>query len=236
MQNELVLLLGGRAPQRLRRRRRRPVPAAGDAGRHADGEVPIEQLMGRRRGPRRRRRRRDLMPGHVTHVEGGPLRRAARTGSRAGGRHARGHAAPHRAGADSTLEPVDQLVYLMHRADRGYRVGVTMSVRPTAAGPPDSGSACGSTRSTATSCGARGLPTRAARRRTGRRGSPPTYGLPTALLPRRRSRPGDGRRLARPALREHRHRRPGQGAHGRICDLHPDFPHHRPRTAAGARR
>ena len=43
-QNELVLLLGGRAPQRHRRRRQRPVPAAGhdgrDAGRsRADREV-----------------------------------------------------------------------------------------------------------------------------------------------------------------------------------------------------
>jgi DNA helicase-2/ATP-dependent DNA helicase PcrA len=41
--------------------------------------------------------------------------------------------------ADTLLEPEQWVVYLMHRSDRGYRVGLTKSVRPGRRGAPESG-------------------------------------------------------------------------------------------------
>ena len=57
VQNELVLLLVRRAPQRLRRRRQRSVPASRHDGHHAHRRGPDRAGRGRRRGDRHRRRR-----------------------------------------------------------------------------------------------------------------------------------------------------------------------------------
>jgi DNA helicase-2/ATP-dependent DNA helicase PcrA len=136
VQNELVLLL-------TRTHRNICVVGDGDqclpAGTMIStpvGPVPIEQIkvgdevLGTGGGF-------ELTAGRVTFVKEGvhPGRMYRIT---AGGRTM--EATPgHLLFVDPMLEPGGWLVYLMHRADMGWRIGVTKTVRPNAHGKPDFG-------------------------------------------------------------------------------------------------
>jgi len=75
--------------------------------------------------------------GTVTHVEEGRYEGDVVT-VHAGGRRITG--TPHHVVLAKTDIPAGKwVVYLMHRADRGWRVGLTKSVRPRRAGEPDIG-------------------------------------------------------------------------------------------------
>jgi DNA helicase II / ATP-dependent DNA helicase PcrA len=136
VQNELVLLLT---------RAHRNVCVVGDGDQclpagtlvsTPGGPVPIEQIkvgdevLGTGGGP-------ELVPGRVTFVKEGihPGRLYRIT---AGGRTIEGTPG-HLLFVDPMLEPGGWLVYLMHRADMGWRIGVTMTVRANADGKPDFG-------------------------------------------------------------------------------------------------
>jgi DNA helicase-2/ATP-dependent DNA helicase PcrA len=79
----------------------------------------------------------ELVPGRVTFVKEGvhPGRMYRIT---AGGRTLEGTPG-HLMFVDPMLEPGGWIVYLMHRSDMGWRVGVTMTVRPNSDGKPDLG-------------------------------------------------------------------------------------------------
>ena len=129
VQNELVTPARRRAPQRLRRRRHRPVPAA----RHARSPRPTgprrssrsqvgDEVLGTAGGSADGRRHRSprSMPGRYS----GPIVPGARPAA-ATLRGTPHHIVP----ARIVARPGRWLVYLMYRADRGYRVGQTKSVR-----------------------------------------------------------------------------------------------------------
>src|SRR5947209_550911 len=135
-QNELVMLLG---------REHRNVCVVGDS----DQCLPPGTMVSTPAGPRRielieegdevcgTRGFAQTSPGTVVAVKQrfylGRLYRM-----RAGGQELR--ATPHHIVlARQAFDPGQWLVYLMYRADRGYRIGITMSVRPCRAGIDDIG-------------------------------------------------------------------------------------------------
>ena len=128
VQNELVLLLGGRAPQRLRRGRQRPVPAARHDGvdaRPAPCRSSRSQVGDDVLGTGGDRR---WSPATVTDVQRGRYDGPAvpRRGRRPRRCRARRTTS---CSPGPTLDADGWLVYLMYRADRGYRIG-RRSVRP----------------------------------------------------------------------------------------------------------
>ncbi len=136
VQNELVLMLSAHSGD---------VCVVGDADqclppgtmvRTPDGEVPIEQIrvgdevLGTAGG-------KELVPGRVSAVMPGRWSGPVVT-VRAGGRAVTGtphHIVP----ARMTLNADQWLVYLMYRADRGWRIGQTKSMRPDNHGHLDVG-------------------------------------------------------------------------------------------------
>ena len=92
---------------------------------------------GGRRGTRRGRAGRRPITSHVTTARAGHYRGRLYT-VHAGGRSLRG--TPHHVVlADPALEPDRHVVYLMERIDRGFRIGLTKSMRPVAAGRLEQG-------------------------------------------------------------------------------------------------
>ena len=79
----------------------------------------------------------EQVPGRVTHVKAGEW--AGRTYRVTAGGHTIEGTPHHVLFADPMLDAGKWLVYLMHRTDLGWRVGVTMTVRPNAVGVPDFG-------------------------------------------------------------------------------------------------
>ena len=121
------------------------------------------------------------VPGRVTEVKQGEWS-GRQYFVRAGGHTLQG--TPHHiVFADTMLDHNKWLVYLMHKKDRGWRIGVTSSVRVDrkgAAGSPDPG--CASTRSTLTSSGSSRSATRERTPRCGRPSSRPSTGCRRPLF------------------------------------------------------
>ncbi|HZT67299.1 MAG TPA: UvrD-helicase domain-containing protein [Acidimicrobiales bacterium] len=169
--------------------------------------------------------------GEITHVKRGHWQGRMYT-VRAGGRTLRG--TPHHILlAKPDLPPGGHLVYLMYRADRGYRVGQAKSVRQDGQGRPDSGLRVRANQEHADkmwilrSCADR------AEASYWEAWFSATYGLPTACFHGQgRDLAMDERWLAR--LFDELDTRTAAKALMLDLDLHPAFPHLRPQN--GRRR
>jgi DNA helicase-2/ATP-dependent DNA helicase PcrA len=227
VQNELVLLLGGEHHN---------VCVVGDADQcllpgtivsTPDGSVPIEdvcvgdELIGCRGDTQ-------PSPARVTWVRRG--RYAGRVVHvRAGGQELR--ATPlHLVPARMAVDPGRWFVYLMYRADRGYRIGQTTSVRIDSRGNEDIGYRVRSIQEHADKLWVLRICDSAADATYWEAWFAAQYGLPTTCFQ------GVGRRLAMDS--EHIERLFGEIdtvtrakdlMHDELLD--PDFPHHRPQNA-----
>ena len=167
-------------------------------------------------------------PATVTAREGGPLHAARSYEVDGRRRELRGHAAPHRPGSARAARPASWLVYLMHRADRGYRIGLTKSVRSNEPGEPrHRASRPHEPGARRRSCGSCGSATRRAEAAYWEAWFAAEYGLPTALLPRRRPRRWRWTRTGSQRLYDELDTETAAKALMDDLDLHPDFPHHR---------
>ena len=125
-----------RAPQRLRGRRLGPVPAPRHARRNA--ERSSANRGDPRRGPGPRYRWRCVSDGRRRHRGQGRALHRTMPVVLAGGEVLRGtphHIVPARMGVRDGAH----FVYLMYRADRGYRIGRTKRIRSDSRGRPDFG-------------------------------------------------------------------------------------------------
>jgi DNA helicase-2/ATP-dependent DNA helicase PcrA len=230
VQNELVLLLTQESGQ---------VCVVGDADqcllpgtmvRTPSGEVPIEQVrvgeevLGTDGG-------RLPTSGRVSKVMPGHYKGAVVTVT-AGGRTITGtphHIVP----ARMTLNPGQWVVYLMHRADRGWRIGQTKSVRSDDRGRPEAGFRVRANQEHADALWVLQVCSTRAEASYWEARYAADYGLPTACFHGVGRQPSmdeqwlerlyatvDTGPRAKQLLEEHH--------------LHPDFPHHRPQN--GARR
>ncbi|CAN5738233.1 hypothetical protein BH20ACT2_BH20ACT2_04810 [soil metagenome] len=133
--------------------------------------------------------------------------------------------------ADPSLEPEQWVVYLMERADRGFRVGLTMSVRPSRQGVHEPGVRVRLNQEHGDRVWILRVCASRAEAAYAEAFFAAQYGLPTALFV------GLGRNLA---MDEDHLRRLylELDTAGRAkalmddLDLHPDFPHHRPQNGA----
>ena len=187
---------------------------------------------GRRRRHRHRRPPNVVEPGVVRHVQPGSYRGPVVRGrpamsSLTGTPH---HLVP----ATFTVPAGKHLVYLMHRGDRGYRIGRTKSVRSNSNGYIDAGFRVRSIQEHADAlwvlrvCDSlrRGGLLRGALRRRLR----PAHGV--LPLARAATLAMDDQWLATP-VRRNRHRHGGQSPDGRVARPS-DFPHHRPQNGGCA--
>jgi DNA helicase-2/ATP-dependent DNA helicase PcrA len=195
-----------------------------------DGEVPIEQV-----------REGDLVLG----TDGGSELAAGRVAKVMPGRYSGWLAQVHAGGriltgtphhiipARMTLRPDEWLVYLMYRADRGWRVGQTKSMRPDSGGRLDVGYRVRANQEHADAIWVLRVCSSKAETNYWEARYAAEYGLPTACFH------GVGRKLAMDEEwlgRLYATLDTGPRAKLLLDDLHlhPDFPHYRP--ANGARR
>ena len=133
VQNELVLLLAGEHRNVCVVGDSDQCLPAGHADLHAAGAGPDRGRRGRRPGAGRRRGRPSAAgDGHRRACRAATTGRS--TASMAGEQQLRGTPAPPRARPVRRSIRASHVVYLMQRADRGFRVGRTMSVRADSAG------------------------------------------------------------------------------------------------------
>ena len=171
------------------------------------------------------------IPATVTHVKEGRWKGRLYT-VRAGGRMVQG--TPHHIVlADPVVPAGGYLVYLMYRADRGYRVGLAKSVRQDSRGVPDSGLRVRANQEHADKMWV--LRTCSSRAEAGywEAWYAATYGLPTACFHSLgRALAMDDEWLAR--LYSSLDTETGAKQLMADLDLHPEFPHQRPQN--GLRR